>query len=543
MTKKTTYLMMIALVLLALTACSEETGKEQLPMEGKPVQFEMTLSGMTVQSRTVTGTDAGRTTSWMEGDAVGIFVYKRGETSGAVATNAKYMLTGDKWVAAQGSEIYATDGQAYDYYAYYPYQEGVTDPTQINIAAKTDQSTSEGTDYGLSDVLAAKNVTVNADATTTPLVFKHLFAMVEVKVAGNMVTKQPSSVVLKGVKVGSKLNIMANMAAATVNTNEQPTSVKMYYLVKETEMVNAPFVYRAVVPAQSIAKETPLVAVNGVGDNAKDYEFQYSTEVTYESGKYRLINVNIGLPKNSIEIPKADLTIDPWGESEAIAGNGSEVVINLVSTPISNATVLAIYNTGNEYSAAIPTASSHWNSQKDALATDFTATLKDDATYRKVIEFTHAAPQASWYKGSVGFHRKEVYEPGFYKLTFKVKATAPKADLRIFIRSSHSAIAGDNWFFLTADQKTGNIGMSPLAEADTWYDRTIYYDFNMITSNTGGAPPADAKKSSLNLSTSAFDNMQLRFVPGTNGTITPRPTFTITDVKLIKIDQSEVPSV
>lgn len=537
----TKYLMMAAASLLLTTACSNEYDESPAPAkQGKPVQFDMTLAG--VNSRTVTGTDASRTTTWVEGDAVGIFAYKRGDTTSPTAINAKYVLQGTSWVA-EGTAIFAEEGQPYDYYAYYPYKEGVENPAAVSLASLADQTTAEGVNYGLSDVMGSQNKTVAADAQTIPLVFKHLFAMVEVQVVGDpdLLTKQPASVVLKGVKLGATLNLLGGAPVATVNADEAGTDVTMYYLAKAADNGKAPFAYRAVVPAQTIAAKTPLVAVNGVNGAGKSYELQFSTAVTYEASKFRVITVKIGAPKASITIPAGDITIDPWGESEAIDGEGSEVVVNLISIPLSSAT-LTVYKSTSEYNAAIPSSpTSHWYSQQEKEEDPFKASLLDDATYTKTIEFCHAEATSSWYKGSIGYHRAATFETGFYKLTFAMKSSAPKGDMRVYIRSSSASDGSTNWFFLSAVAQTGNVGVLVPDEADKWYERTLYFNFGKVTKSSGGVAPEAEVKNSADLTGTPFDNLQVRFVPNKNDKITPRPTFTIADVKLIKVDESEVP--
>lgn len=309
---------MAAVAMLSMNACNQDEEVLNNPeQKGEPVEFEM---GISASTRTTTD-NSSRVTTWVEGDAVGIFAYAKGTTTSPVATNAKYVLTGDKWVPAAGSEIYPE--AAYDYYAYYPYQEGVTDPANISLAALADQTSAEN--YAKSDILAAPKTEAEANATTVPLTFKHVYAMVEVQVSGDKVTKQPTSVILKGVKLGGTLNLTAT--TPTVTLAGDATDVTMLYLTKTENPDAAPFSFRAVVPAQEIAASTPLVTINDVDEAGTDYSMQYSAAVTYEAGNYRQIKVNIGTAKVSLEIPKADLKIDPWGESDAISGEGEEVVV------------------------------------------------------------------------------------------------------------------------------------------------------------------------------------------------------------------------
>ena len=279
-------LAMAAVAMLSMNACNQDEEVLNNPeQKGEPVEFVMGIAS----TRTVTDNDS-RETTWEDGDAVGIFAYPQGTTTNPVATNAKYVLKDGNWVPeAESDKIYPE--VAYDYYAYYPYQEGMTDPNQINLAALANQTTAKN--YANSDVLAAPKTSAEANATSVPLTFKHVYAMVEVQVSGDQVTKQPTSVLLKGVKLGGTLNLIA-ADAPTVNTTGETKDVTMLYLTKTEEIDKAPFSFRAVVPAQEIAASTPLVTINDVDDAGTDYSMQYSSAVTYEKGKYRQINVNIG---------------------------------------------------------------------------------------------------------------------------------------------------------------------------------------------------------------------------------------------------------
>ena len=355
-------LAMAAVAMLSMNACNQDEEVLNNPeQKGEPVEFVMGIAS----TRTATD-NATRVTTWEEGDAVGIFAYAKGTTDNPKYANAKYVLTGESWVAASGSEIYPEE--AYDYYAYYPYKDGVTDPKQIDLAALADQTTLKN--YANSDVLAAPKVEAEANATTVPLNFQHVYAMVEVKVDGDAVAQKPSSVVLKGVKLGGTLNLTA--ATPTVTTTGEATDVTMLYLTNTENPDAAPFSYRAVVPAQEIAASTPLVTINKVGADGKSYSMQYSSAVTYEQGKYRQINVNIGTEKVSLEIPKGDLDIDPWGETDPISGTGSEIV-----TPVENLDVPLPTDI-----ASLKTYTTNWQNQKINDVTENTWVIRksQDAT-------------------------------------------------------------------------------------------------------------------------------------------------------------------
>lgn len=490
----TKYLMMAAASLLLTTACSNEYDESPAPAkQGKPVQFDMTLAG--VNSRTVTGTDAGRTTTWVEGDAVGIFAYKRGDTT-PTAINAKYVLQGDKWVA-EGTGVFAEESQLYDYYAYYPYTEGVVDPAAVSLASLADQTTADGTNYGLSDVMGSQNKTVAADAVTIPLVFKHLFAMVEVQVVGDpdLLTKQPASVVLKGVKLGATLNLLGNAPVATVNADEVGTDVTMYYLAKAADNDKAPFAYRAVVPAQTIAAKTPLVAVNGVNGAGKSYELQFSTAVEYLAGKFRKVSVMIGAPKVSIEIPKGDITIDPWEPSDPIEGEGSEVPVTSITLPIATDMAFtgmeAWTTTGNKLSGD----TDFWfHREKQADGEHTVITIEADGEERIIKAMnTSSTIRGAWNNSSFGYHTVGLYEKdAVYVLTFKLKTATPSVGMvGLTIRNS----ADDMSFQIlkgNISQGSWERSATTVKATENWGEATVNINFAKKSSKTAAASVTEA---------------------------------------------------
>lgn len=422
-------LAMAAVAMLSMNACNQDEEVLNNPeQKGEPVEFVMGIAS----TRTVTDNDR-RTTTWEDGDAVGIFAYAQGTTTNPVAINAKYVLNGDSWMPeAESDKIYPE--AAYDYYAYYPYQEGMTDPSQINLVALADQTTAEN--YANSDVLAAPKTSAEVNATNVPLTFKHVYAMVEVQVNGDRVTKQPTSVLLKGVKLGGTLNLIA-ADAPKVNTTGEATDVTMLYLTKTEETNVAPFSFRAVVPAQEIAASTPLVTINDVDEAGTDYSMQYSAAVTYEAGNYRQIKVNIGTTKVSLEIPKANLQIDPWGESDAISGEGSEVVTppqNLITLPfngISSINAISLPKPQNEFTNEKET---NWysltNSDKSPITT---YTLDNDASEGKIIKVEYQK-DGSWYDNAFIYYdvntnnANKIDASKTYRLSFRAKTDIKPTD-------------------------------------------------------------------------------------------------------------------
>lgn len=531
MKKNIKYLVMAAVALLSMSACTNEMDEQNAANGGElqPVQFQM------VTTRTVTDA-VNRVTSWKVGDAIGIFALPVGTTdiANAKAANAKYVLGSDNvWKAEEGSEIYPEE--ALDYYAYYPYQEGVTNPAAINISAKADQSMANGDDYGASDVLAGQTKNVAAGQGNVTLIFKHMFAMVEVKVEGDKVTKQPAKVELKGVKLDAVLDIMAATPAATVKTEAEAKDIPMFYLAREgnAEAQVRPFSFRAVVPEQEIAGNTPLVAIYAPDADNKTYTMQHAEAVPYKAGVFRQLNVNIGSSKVSLTIPAGDLTISPWEPSDAIGGEGGEVIPNLVSIPISSLTesitdFVASSNWETAMRNPANTADSQWYTINDnnTLTTSIAA---------GAITITKTS-QGAWNKGVVGFHYVPKAEEtqitsGYYKLLVKASAVGG-GQLRVFIRSSYM---GDpdgeeteytnsyNWYYPEANKISANVAIT-LTEDQAVHSRI--FDFTKVTSNSSGNGDA-ATIASTNGLTDIYKFFDIRLFPNV-----ANKSYTIYDVKL-----------
>lgn len=538
MKKNIKYFVIAAAALLSMSACSNEMDEQSTPTgEFQPVQFEMTMAN----TRTVTDA-VSRNTSWKEGDAIGIFAYKAG-TQEAKAINAKYVLNGEIWKAEAGHEIYPEE--ALDYYAYYPYQEGIENPEAIDIAALTDQSAASGDDYGMSDVLAGQSKNVAAGQGNVQISFSHMFAMVEVKVEGDKVTKQPAKVELKGVKLNAVLNIMKATPAATVKSDATAQDITMYYLSREggADAQKAPFSFRAVVPAQEIAANTPLVAIYAPDENNKTYTMQHSEAVPYKAGVFRQLNVNIGTAKVSLTIPKGDLSISPWEPSDAIGGEGGEVIPNYIEEFKDDAFATSYKDlskmtseTDTWFAIRLPDGSNQ-NLIDLATAAIFSVSEAEEeanSSWSKQATLTVSPTEEagnSWYVATMGYYHAtpiDVTQTSIYKLTFKAKISNNKAKgIQIACRN-----ATDNGTFqirTNTDFISNNATLINVAASkiNVWETKTVYINFAKLTA---GSPIGNPDKEIVAMDAD-YAKCNIRIYPqapkGKGET-----TLSITDVKL-----------
>lgn len=263
-------LLLFALPVFLLASCDKEDidGGQDIPAgHGGDIEFAI---GFAPQTRASTAADF--TSTWEDGDEIGVFAVAHGGTlaaSGNHIHNVKltYRSAGSgSWSADSGSELWwPTTGSgitALDFYAYHPYDVGATDPTAIafNVSADQNGDTGGKSNYNLSDLLTAKSTNgTNGWAKTdgaVSLTFSHALAMVEVTVddrVGALDINKGITVKLRGVKVGAALDLSAADGTTPGSGVTQPTTDNdaadiMMYRVPDADG----YVYRALVPAQTL---------------------------------------------------------------------------------------------------------------------------------------------------------------------------------------------------------------------------------------------------------------------------------------------------
>lgn len=416
MKKSIKYFMMAAVALLSMSACNNEMDEQQInTTKGEVVTFQMATT------RTVTGTDY--VTNFVKNDEVGIFAFERnadGSDGDIAVTNAKYVFNGTTWEPANlDNAAYADSKIAFNYYAYYPYQENANNPQSIQKAVELNQSTNVE-NYNKSDVLTAQNKEAAANSTTVNLSFKHAFALVQVNLEGDAADKD-AIVTIQNIYPEAALNLANEKAAGEASGTQ--SAVTMYSLSEVNQAADATrFVFRAIIPAQNIPANTVLLKIQS---KEKTYRFTYSEEVKYVAGASRIINVTLGTApeKNSISFPASDMTIDTWGTTESGTGNGS------VDEEVEITTKLDL--TGEIKTDMVIKEFGIWSAKKLNEKEDYWFTRKDDATTIVSFDETEVAIKGqnttlrgAWGETSFGYHcGTKTFERAKYTLTFKVKST------------------------------------------------------------------------------------------------------------------------
>ena len=171
----------IAFILLLFNACTNET------------ELSVSLSALTLEAKigkflpadnlTTRVTDEGYSTSFTDGDKIGVTVIKNGKIVDGVNNICfTYNASDNKWIASD-ADLLLYYYQDVTYLAYYPYSSAmndITDKQQIIDAftPKTDQSTYA--DYTASDLMIAEG---KPETHTLVLPFEHSMSLLEIRIA------------------------------------------------------------------------------------------------------------------------------------------------------------------------------------------------------------------------------------------------------------------------------------------------------------------------------------------------------------------------
>ena len=456
-------LAMAATLTLGFGACSSEDVTENLPSSGKtPVEFTMGVSGLT-RTSTPEGTLA---TAFESTDEVGIF-------TSAGASNVQYTFNGAEW--SSENAIYAEDGVAVSYYAYYPYSaEAGNTVTTVPVAVLADQSNEEN--YSKSDVLLAQAKDVTG--TDVTLTYEHAFALVQVELKGTLAGN--GTVTLPNLMLGGT----ADLTTGSVTVGSQAGTVTMQPFSTNADGANG-YKYRAIVPAQTINQGDAVVEI---ALNDKTYRTTASANVVYEAGKYTSIIVNLGEKEGDpikILVGGTAEDIKDWEQSTQgpTEGEGEEVV-----TPITSLDLTTEIKADMQFSQFGVVTTDRLTDAADYWYKRVNSGSDPTVSYDDAEQALKAAPvvRGSWDKIGYGYHcgTKVLDRNATYRLTFQFKSTlVANSQLGIGLRNS-----ADTKTFRISDKNSGKRCLYThsikTGEENIWQSITVTFDLTQATETT-----------------------------------------------------------
>lgn len=443
---------------LAMTACSNEMEQQLAEGSGNSGQEVKFTVGIENLSRTAIAEGEGvLKTTFVNEDAIGIFAYKEGETKPAY-TNVKYTYNGSAWTSEQAI---TSDGTKLSYYAYYPYMDGVTDPSQLNITVSTNQASG----FSKDDVLTAQNTTAEAGAENVTLSFSHAFAMVQVGIKSGLTDDAEATVTLESILPTA----VVNAKAGTVGTaSGEKTSIQMQKTSADK------WEYRAIVPAQDIASGSKLLTIVAGG---KTYAVTYSSTenqvVSYVAGKALQITVN-----SLVALPDGDEvtiggSITDWDASTSDPGEG-----DVTEVPTESLDLSALEG----FDAMV--LKSGWGTDKVKGEENLwfkRETIENLVTYEKIggneikMLLMQGEKKAAWNNNSIGFHSGLMFDnTKNYILTFDAKSEEASGTISVGISNST-----DTELFLLDSGAT----IASKTVSSTYQSFTVTFDFTQAATN------------------------------------------------------------
>lgn len=234
--------------------------------------------GFPAQTRITT--DAQFKSSFTVNDEIGLYIVerKKGETkeleaNGNYADNIKLTYNGNDWVS---EDIIYHPGRRYaiDIYAYYPYDENLTDPTRMDLAVKVDQGSEAN--YNASDFLFAKTEMIEKQDDAI-ISFKHALSAVQIDVQSGGVGAVMDNDV--STYVHAYTNYEFNLSQPD-SLKTKGTSNKITMLRVMPQAGDSKYIFRAIVPSQKIDEGKELFSFT----NRETLSHKVSEDITLSQG-------------------------------------------------------------------------------------------------------------------------------------------------------------------------------------------------------------------------------------------------------------------
>lgn len=245
---KTIRLLILLGSLVWLASCSSDND-ELFPdsQTGQQIKFEMSFAGEgDNESKTRVSTDAFNfTSSWQNGDKIGIYIVKSGgvlQASGNYADNVEFTYNGGTWTTTT-PQYYPNDGDHLSFYAYYPYDAGMSNPNAYTFNVPIDQVSNNGEYYKKNDFLWAKRDNVSKSNNAIALPFSHALAMIEIAITDN-VLYAPSVNLLEAVT-----DCTINLANQSITAGSSKNTIQMW---RRLDVLYTTYFRWALVPPQTM---------------------------------------------------------------------------------------------------------------------------------------------------------------------------------------------------------------------------------------------------------------------------------------------------
>lgn len=419
---------MVLAIAAITTGCTqnEELETPTPSNDGDVLNVVATANDFVSSDPTSRVSEANYTTTFEEGDAIGVFVVRDGE---AVVSNMKMTLDtdGTTWAGENGAKLYYYKDA--DYIAYSPYTEGlsVTSETEIvdYFTTKLEGTTGQSTlaEYQAADLMTASVKAADVQrGQDISFSFTHKMSMIEIKVPIRAYKTRGEN----PYEYSAPLGLKVTMAEASAAGKEFSLCTFGQKTTGEAGSEVTKGIYRCIVAPS----ETTLNVEGEFQDGSVPVYFPATGEtvlsVTPEAGKYKGIDVNYTYNYTATrdlqvgDYYYADGSICP-GDMENIPSNGCVGVIFSVETSAtdqslkwSHGYVIALKNTNGKVGAYSKWGAGDLDDNK--LAIDSPLTNMDGYTISDKLSDSDAVKAAKEYAVTIPENTSGWYLPSAAQL-------------------------------------------------------------------------------------------------------------------------------
>lgn len=198
MKTKLIYSVIAAAVIMAMSGCTQESVVNSDTPTVMNASIHVSDQAFQSVDGTTRATNSGVSTTFVDGDAIGIFIVKNGAAS---VTNEKYTYHNGAWYKSTGSATISYDADA-KYFAYYPYQADMTNKYTLAATTSADDFFAglisgwtltkdfTGTNYDAQDLMVSMGTASKPSDNTVEYSFtmNHKMALVEFQYPQTVVT-------------------------------------------------------------------------------------------------------------------------------------------------------------------------------------------------------------------------------------------------------------------------------------------------------------------------------------------------------------------
>ncbi len=276
---------LLALSLLGLTACSQDSGDIR-PADGQyPMRFNFSMPGQTKATET----------AFENGDKVGMYVcetLKPLEIGGNTVNNELITFNGSAWTSSKN--LYWDDGN-FNAFAYYPYNSDVNSIKDYPFEVKLDQNApateSSLSGFEASDFLFSSAKNIVASNNPLDMKFRHIMSRVTIRLIkgedfeGDL--PETAVVYIHNTVTSATIDLSAGVAT--------PLSRGLRKTVRARR--EAADTYTAIMVPQRLDNRVPLIEVimNGVS-------YLYESKFQFKPGVHHLVNLTVDKNPEQIKI-------------------------------------------------------------------------------------------------------------------------------------------------------------------------------------------------------------------------------------------------